>query len=121
MFHKWTVGTVAEFPTWFTNSPGSCPPILQNKIVGIVAFVAEYFLDDGMDLRRSFRHVSIIEPRGTHSEEAAGATVRHFSFPANSTGDITRDGQRFLMNMPLDRGNQMPITIVLNWQAALER
>ena len=33
--------------------------------------------------------------------------------------DVSRDGKRFLINEPLDRG--APITVVMNWQAALKK
>ena len=33
--------------------------------------------------------------------------------------DVTRDGQRFLINVPLEETASSPITVVVNWQAAL--
>ena len=29
--------------------------------------------------------------------------------------DVTRDGQRFLVSVPVDPGTPKPITVVLNW------
>ena len=34
---------------------------------------------------------------------------------------VTRDGKRFLVSMPPVQDVQMPITIDLNWEAALKR
>jgi hypothetical protein len=33
---------------------------------------------------------------------------------------VARDGQRFLMNVPPDAGDVTPITVVVNWEAALK-
>ncbi len=35
--------------------------------------------------------------------------------------DVTADGQRFLIAMPLESTGDAPITVVLNWWAALEK
>ena len=35
--------------------------------------------------------------------------------------EVTRDGQRFLINVPLEEDAPAPITVVLNWQAGLGR
>ena len=35
--------------------------------------------------------------------------------------DVTRDGQRFLLTVPLEETAASPITVVLNWTAALEK
>jgi len=35
--------------------------------------------------------------------------------------DVARDGQRFLINMPVEEDAPSPITIVLNWTAALKK
>jgi hypothetical protein len=38
-----------------------------------------------------------------------------------SGGDVTPDGQRFLINVPADDTPLSPITIVLNWQEELKQ
>jgi hypothetical protein len=35
--------------------------------------------------------------------------------------EVSKDGQRFLMAEPLDRGVATPITVVMNWEAALKK
>jgi hypothetical protein len=45
-----------------------------------------------------------------------GKTERLFTLPIGSSFDVTRDGQRFLVNAPRDAATP-PITIVLNWKA----
>jgi len=35
--------------------------------------------------------------------------------------DVSADGQRFLINMPTEGSPASPITVVLDWPAALER
>ena len=35
--------------------------------------------------------------------------------------DVTRDGQRFLLNVPLEDTVSSPITIALNWAAGLKK
>ena len=33
--------------------------------------------------------------------------------------DVTRDGQRFLLNVPVEEGRPQTITVVLNWMVGL--
>ena len=35
--------------------------------------------------------------------------------------DVSRDGQRFLINTPVKQADSQPMTIVLNWPAKLNR
>ncbi|MBI4474562.1 MAG: PD40 domain-containing protein, partial [Acidobacteria bacterium] len=35
--------------------------------------------------------------------------------------DVARDGQRFLLNIPQREANSTPITVILNWTAALRK
>ena len=35
--------------------------------------------------------------------------------------DVTRDGQRFLINVPLEEAASPPITVVTNWAAGLKK
>jgi len=35
--------------------------------------------------------------------------------------DVSADGQRFLMNIPVGGVTLAPITVIVNWQSALER
>ena len=35
--------------------------------------------------------------------------------------DVTRDGQRFLLNVPIEETAPSPITVVLNWTAGLKK
>ena len=35
--------------------------------------------------------------------------------------DVSRDGQRFLVASPIDRGRETPITVVMNWESSLRR
>ena len=35
--------------------------------------------------------------------------------------DVSRDGQRFLIDVAFEESEQSPVTIVLNWQAELGR
>jgi hypothetical protein len=35
--------------------------------------------------------------------------------------DVSPDGQRFLVNMPVEQPESPPITVVVNWTAALRR
>jgi hypothetical protein len=45
-------------------------------------------------------------------------------FPLAVTGgpqwDVSRDGQRFLVESPLDAGREIPITVVMNWESSLK-
>lgn len=34
---------------------------------------------------------------------------------------VSRDGQRFLMNVPPEAGDLTPITVVINWTAVLKK
>jgi hypothetical protein len=35
--------------------------------------------------------------------------------------DVTRDGQRFLVNTSVTRAESLPITVVVNWSESLKR
>jgi len=35
--------------------------------------------------------------------------------------DVTRDGKRFLLNVPLADRTEEPITVIINWPKLLER
>jgi hypothetical protein len=37
-----------------------------------------------------------------------------------SSYDVTRDGQRFIVNTSLDNDRVSPITVIVNWPAALK-
>jgi len=45
-----------------------------------------------------------------------GIPVPLFTLPAGATYDVTRDGQRFLANVPTDEATVHPITVVVNWK-----
>jgi len=34
---------------------------------------------------------------------------------------VTHDGQRFLFQVPVSQGERVPITVVLNWTATIQR
>jgi hypothetical protein len=34
---------------------------------------------------------------------------------------VANDGQRFLINVPQQRSNPTPLTVVVNWQAAVQK
>jgi serine/threonine protein kinase len=60
----------------------------------------------------------------------AGVPARLFTIPASSAAraarrsiiyDVTPDGQRFLINLPLEEPSSSRITVVLNWMAALNK
>lgn len=40
-------------------------------------------------------------------------------FPFRSDYDVSRDGQRFLINLGTERASQPPLTIILGWQQLL--
>src|SRR5262249_3981642 len=42
-------------------------------------------------------------------------------FDAPNRYVVTRDGQRFLINNPVEQASQTPITVVLNWTAGLKK
>jgi Tol biopolymer transport system component len=45
----------------------------------------------------------------------------HAVVPPGSAYDVTADGQRFLVNTPVEQKASTPITLVLNWTADLKR
>ncbi|MBF8295161.1 MAG: prkC 32 [Bacteroidetes bacterium] len=49
-----------------------------------------------------------------------------FEFPSivqlpNSDFDVTSDGKKFLINVPFERQNQTPLTLVLNWELLVKK
>ena len=48
--------------------------------------------------------------------------ARIFVPPGNATSyEVSRNGQRFLMNTPVEQSSASPLTVVLNWPALLEK
>jgi Tol biopolymer transport system component/predicted Ser/Thr protein kinase len=47
--------------------------------------------------------------------------IRALPVASRSQYDVSADGQRFLVNTPLEENSSRPITVVLNWTAALPR
>jgi hypothetical protein len=58
---------------------------------------------------------------GQELRPSAPVELFHLPISGSYYWDVSRDGQRFLAWMPLDRGAATPITVVMNWQAALKR
>jgi Tol biopolymer transport system component len=50
-----------------------------------------------------------------------GVPVPLFTLPADSSYDVTPDGQRFLVNVPISEATVPPITVVLNWRPPIEK
>ena len=40
---------------------------------------------------------------------------------ATNRYDVSADGQRFLINAPVENAGSAPITVVVNWDAGLEK
>jgi hypothetical protein len=43
------------------------------------------------------------------------------SYGTRQQYDVTADGQRFLVNVPVDRSVETPMIIVLNWLSSIKR
>jgi hypothetical protein len=53
---------------------------------------------------------------------AAGAPRPLFQLPPGFIGgEVTADGRRFLIGVPLAQSASVPFTVVLNWQTALKK
>ena len=65
-----------------------------------------YTSDDGREMA---------VPVTTSSEFQAGAPSELFRVPAGAQVEAARDGERFLINMPVDSGEPTPLTMVLHW------
>ena len=51
-----------------------------------------------------------------------GATTPLFQTPSGAiVGDVTADGQRFLLVTPVGPSASVPFTVVLNWTAGLKK
>jgi hypothetical protein len=62
-----------------------------------------------------------VEVRSSANFEA-GAPKLLFDTHAQLSYDVTGDGQRFIVLTPFEQAQvRSPITVVLNWQAALKR
>jgi hypothetical protein len=62
-----------------------------------------------------------IEVTGDALRPSAPVQLFQISLTNLTQWDVSRDGQRFLVAAPLDRGSNTPITVVMNWEAALKR
>jgi len=53
---------------------------------------------------------------------AAGAPRPLFQLPIGFIGgDVTADGRRFLIGLPVAQSASVPFTVVLNWQMTLKK
>ena len=53
---------------------------------------------------------------------AAGAPRPLFQLPPGVSGvDVTADGRRFLIGVPVAQSASVPFTVVLNWQTTLKK
>ncbi len=63
-----------------------------------------------------------VDVNGNGATLQAGVPRQLFAAPPNTDWDVTADGKRFLMAvLPGPQGGQVPITVVLNWQADLKK
>jgi hypothetical protein len=62
----------------------------------------------------------VVDIRKAASFEA-GAPKDLFETPMSWGSDVTGDGQRWLVNLPVNDTPLSPITIVLNWTAGLNK
>ncbi len=59
---------------------------------------------------------------GAGSPFQSGAPKPLYRMPAGATpGDVSADGKRFLVGVPVQQSAQTPFTVVLNWQAGLKK
>ena len=75
-----------------------------------------FFVTEGPTL-----YAAEIEVSGDVLRPSAPVALFQFQIAGTNRWDASRDGQRFLAELPLDRGTATPITVVENWQAALKR
>jgi hypothetical protein len=80
---------------------------------------------DGKELifRASYASPMAVEVTANGAAFRAGVPKQLFVLPPNvGDWDVTADGKRFLAAVPpAQRTAQTPITVVLNWEAALKR
>ena len=50
-----------------------------------------------------------------------GTPVRLFQSTGASSFDVTPDGQRFLMTVPVSDSSDTPVTVIVNWPQLLEK
>ncbi len=51
-----------------------------------------------------------------------GATKSLFQLPEGSFGlDVSADGERFLVNVPVIKSSSVPLSVVVNWTAGLTK
>jgi Tol biopolymer transport system component len=71
---------------------------------------------DGKELfYTSDRGKEMAVPVNTAGEFQAGIPVPLFPMPPGAQADVTSDGQRFLINSPINAGLPAPLTIVQHW------
>jgi Tol biopolymer transport system component len=71
---------------------------------------------DGKELfYTSDQSKEVAVPVSTTGEFKAGIPVPLFSVPPGAQVDVTPDGQRFLVNAPINAGAPAPLTIVQHW------
>jgi Tol biopolymer transport system component len=78
---------------------------------------------DGRELfyRGPVRKLMVVDV-GPGADLKVGTPRPLFDLPAGTAGwDVTPDGQRFLVNVPVVESNAVPLSLVLNWTAGLRK
>jgi len=58
----------------------------------------------------------------TNGDFQAGAIQTLFKLPSRVTNyDVTADGKRFLIALPVERDAQAPFTVELNWESQTKK
>ena len=76
------------------------------------------------ELRQRFEREARAAYAAGHLLYTRGQSLFEIRLPPlipHSRYDVTADGQRFLVNTPIEQNSTRPITVVLNWTAGLPR
>ena len=65
--------------------------------------------------------LNAVAVRGAGASFAAETPRLLFRIPRTTSGDVTADGQRFLMTVRATDDDDLPVTLVTNWPAVLKR
>jgi hypothetical protein len=78
--------------------------------------------EDGKELfyKASDGTVMAVDVTTVHGEFHSATPKRLFNV-ASDRWDVTADGTRFLVAVPVEQDSRTPFTVVLNWQASLKR
>jgi len=83
-----------------------------------------YWREDGKEIfyEANGKNIMAVSVKSNHDIFEVGAARRLFDLPSGAdVRAVTRDGQRFILRVPVQDKTEQPLTLVANWDKELEK